>query len=214
MPGWSALRRSPVNLLTISTDYRCHPTVPAHAPFTTARRALPAKPQPPTPNDTKPAARATCARTAHPQQCMHRPHSSVSTVHAACSLAAICALRPTGSNARSPTGNASDHTVAFPRQRKGVDAHKKKGVRRQKVVATSPRVPLGGPGSPRLRDIRKPPTRHPQPAKAQRAHAVPLLPLWVQLCFSSAFLYSGTLCHIAAACPLSGLSKLGSPSKL
>jgi len=47
------------------------------------------------------------------------------------------------------------------------------------------------------------------------AHAAPLPPvLWLAQCFSSAFLYSGTLFQSAAACPLRGLSKLGSPSKL
>jgi len=35
----------------------------------------------------------------------------------------------------------------------------------------------------------------------------------VLLCLSKFFLYSATLFHIAAACPLSGLSRLGSPSK-
>lgn len=37
---------------------------------------------------------------------------------------------------------------------------------------------------------------------------------WLLLCLSNAFLYSGTLCHIAAACPFNGLSRLGSASKL
>ena len=33
------------------------------------------------------------------------------------------------------------------------------------------------------------------------------------LCFSKAFLYSAVLCHIEAACPFRGLSRLGSPSR-
>ena len=37
---------------------------------------------------------------------------------------------------------------------------------------------------------------------------------WALLCLRSAFLYSCTLCQIEAACPLRGLSKLGSPSRL
>ena len=61
-------------------------------------------------------------------------------------------------------------------------------------------------------------TKRPPPAAPEEiCHALPLPPhvdRWLLLCFVIAFLYSAALCQIAAACPFSGLSRLGSPSRL
>jgi len=53
-----------------------------------------------------------------------------------------------------------------------------------------------------------------RPKEATESYAALLSVDWLLLCLSNAFLYSGTLCHIAAACPFNGLSRLGSASKL
>jgi len=153
----------------------------------------------------------TCGRPV-PQRPHLTPKASTSTsIVAITPLSSSLALPPPIRHSPAARGRACTgcHLVARAHRGGGPAGSADPARLPSHDLALSSRAPTAPSTRAQSSSIRRRPRRRPVGGCQGLRSA-----LCVLLCLTSAFLYSGTLCQMEAAWPLSGLSRLGSPSRL